>query len=47
MKKINFGCKVLSLKVIMTLFKEAVLANTRASSRGKTGGTSVIRHDWA
>ena len=25
MKKINFGCKVLSLKMIMTLFKEVLV----------------------
>jgi hypothetical protein len=42
-----FSCKVLSLMMIMTLVKEVVPANTRASSRGKTGGASVIRHDWA
>ena len=41
-------CKILSLKMIMTLFKEVlVLANTRASSRGNTGRASVIHHDWA
>ena len=43
-----FSCKVLSLRMIMTLLKEVLVpANTRASSRGKTGGASVIRHDWA
>jgi len=31
----------------MTLFNKVVLANTRASSRGKTGRASVIHHDWA
>lgn len=47
MKTANFGCKILSLTMIMTLVKEVVSANTRASSRGKTGEASVIRHDWA
>jgi hypothetical protein len=43
-----FSCKVLSLRMIMTLFKEVLVpANTRASSRGNTGGASVIWHDWA
>ena len=42
------SCKVLSLRMIMTLLKEVLVpANTRASSRGYTGGASVIRHDWA
>ena len=32
----------------MILLKEvSVPANTRASSRGNTGGASVIHHDWA
>ena len=32
----------------MTLIKKVlVLANTRASSRGHTGGASVIRRNWA
>ena len=40
------GLKVLSLRMIMTLLKEVLVpANTRASSRGKTGGASVIQHD--
>ena len=43
----DIGCKILSLKMIMTLFKELAPANTRASSRGKTRGASVIHHDWA
>ena len=43
-----FDCKMLSLRMIMTLLKEVlVLANTRASSRGNTGRASVIQHDWA
>ena len=42
-----FGCKILSLRMIMTLLKEVVLANTRASSRGNTGRASVIQHYWA
>ena len=43
-----FSCKILSLRMIMTLLKEVlVLANTRASSRGDTGRASVIHHDWA
>jgi len=29
----------------MTVLKEKVLANTRASSRGNTGGASIIRND--
>jgi len=29
----------------MTLLKKEVPANTRASSRGNTGGTSIIRND--
>lgn len=40
-------CKSLSLKKIMTLFKQLVPANVCASSRGNTGGASVIRLDWA
>jgi hypothetical protein len=48
MKDGFFGCKILSLRMIMTLLKEVVvLSNTRASSRGNTGGASVIQHDWA
>ena len=40
--------KVLSLRMIMTLLKEVLVpANTRASSRGNTGGASVIRNNWA
>ena len=31
----------------MTLINNLVPANTRASSRGETGGASVTRHDWA
>lgn len=32
----------------MTLFKEVLVpANTRASSRGNTGGASVTQNDWA
>ena len=31
----------------MTVLKKEVPANTRASSRGNTGGASVIHHDWA
>lgn len=43
-----FGLKVLSLRMIMTLLKEVLVpANTRASSRGNTGGASVIRNNWA
>jgi hypothetical protein len=42
------GCKLLSLRMIMTLLKKCLVpANTRASSRGNTGGASVIHHDWA
>ena len=38
-----FSCKVLSFKMIMTLLKEVLVpANPRASSRGNTGGASVI-----
>jgi hypothetical protein len=29
----------------MTLLKKEVPANTRASSRGNTGGASIIRND--
>jgi len=48
MKTAIFGLKVLSLRMIMTLLKEVLVpANTRASSRGKTGGASVIRNNWA
>lgn len=40
-------CKSLRLEKIMTLSKQKVPANSCASSRGKTGGASVIRLDWA
>jgi len=31
----------------MTLINKEALAKPRASSRGNTGGASVIRHNWA
>ena len=40
-------CKVISLIKIMTKVRKEAPANTRASSRGKTRGASVIRNDWA
>lgn len=43
----DIGCKILSLKMIMTYLNSLVPANSRASSRGKTRGASVIHHDWA
>jgi len=43
-----FSCKILSLRMIMTLLEGSLVpANTRASSRGNTGGASVTHHDWA
>jgi len=32
--------------MIMTIIKQKVLSNSCASSRGKTGGTSVIHSNW-
>lgn len=31
----------------MTILEEKPWQNPRASSRGNTGGASVIHHDWA
>jgi len=44
--KRDFGivCKVISLIMIMTKVRKEAPANSRASSRGKTRGASVI-HD--
>jgi hypothetical protein len=41
------GRKALSSGKIMTLLEKEAPANTRASSRGNTGGASVTLHDWA
>jgi hypothetical protein len=38
-------CKAFSLKKSMTLFKEEIPANIRASSSGNTEGMSVIQID--
>jgi hypothetical protein len=39
------SCKTLLLNKNMTLFKEKVPANIRASSRGNTEGASIIQND--
>ena len=41
------GRKALSTRTIMTVLVEETPANTRASSRGNTGGVSVTLRDWA